>query len=238
METTTLETAIQREASVLEELLDGQLVGDRRVFMKKGSLAAAAMAMAATWFASVTRTKAQTTAKSDLEMLTESYTLEQQAVNTYNAAAALRDSSGAPLVDGAVLSVAVAFIGDHTTHAVRFRDVIVQLGGTVPANTTATTLDAFPPGPNSQLTSLPGILRYALAVEIFAAKLWYQYAKDAQDLRVRRVFADLAPNEAAHAAILRAALKFVVGTATDHDSSNPGKAVVPFTQLSFDSPVF
>jgi hypothetical protein len=75
-------------------------------------------------------------------------------------------------------------------------------------------------------------------VEIYAAKLWFQYFKDAQDLRTKRIFADIAPNEAAHAAILRAALKFIVSVPTDHDSMDPGKAVVPFTQLSFDSPVF
>jgi rubrerythrin len=176
--------------------------------------------------------------KTDLEMLRESYTLELMAVNTYAAAAGLKDDAGAPYVDGAIKSVALRFIADHTAHAEQFAMVIRQLGGEVPGPTTMTTLEAFPPGPASQLTSLPGILRYALAVEVYAAKLWFQYFKDASDLRTKRVFADIGPNEAAHAALLRGTLKFVLGLPTDHDSSNAGKAVVPFTQVSFDAPVF
>ncbi len=176
--------------------------------------------------------------KTDLEMLAESYTLELMAVNTYAAAAQLKDTTGSPIVDGAVLSVAQAFIADHTVHAERFASVIRELGGVVPGSTTETTLTQFPPGPNSALDSLVGILRYALAVEVYAAKLWNQYFGEAQDLRTKRVFADIAPNEAAHAALIRTTLKFVLGVPTDYDSTNPGKAVVPFSQLSFDGSVF
>jgi rubrerythrin len=177
-------------------------------------------------------------AKTDLEMLQESYTLEQMAVNTYAAAAGLTDGTGKPFIDGAVLSVAQTFIADHTEHARLFKAQIEALGGAVPATTTETTLTDFPPGPNSQLSSLQGILRYALAVEVYAAKLWFQYFKDAQALPVKRLFADLGPNEAAHAALLRATLKFILSVPTDHDNANAGRAVVPFTQLSMDSPVF
>lgn len=176
--------------------------------------------------------------KTDLEMLQESYTLELKAVNTYKAAAGMKNSSGEPFVSGAVLSVAADFIADHTEHAALFKAQIIARGGTVPPDTTDTTLTAFPPGANSQLTSLQGILRYALAVEVYAAKLWFQYFKDATDLSVKRLFADLAPNEASHAAILRATLKLVVGVETDYDFANPGKAIVPFTQLSMDGPQF
>lgn len=228
-----------READVLEELLSDTITGDRRRFLKKGSLAVGAMALATSWFASTKQASAQTM-KTDLQMLQESYTLEQLAVNTYSVAATLKPSEmGEPYISGPILSVAAAFIGDHTAHATRFAEVIAQLGGTVPTASTGTTLEAFPPGPNSQLTSTAGILRYALAVEVYAAKLWYDYFKQGQDLRVKRVFADLAPNEAAHAAILRAALKFVLpGGVPDYDNADAGKAVVPFTQLSFDAPKF
>lgn len=224
------------EDEILQELVAGRIMQERRSILKKGAIATAALAMM-TSILKPTSLRAQM-AKTDVQMLQDSYVLELKAVNTYKAAAGLKDGSGAPYVDGAVLSVASTFIADHTVHAQRFRDVLVQLGASIPSDTTDTTLGDFPPGPNSMLTSLPGILRYALAVEVYAAKLWYQYFKDATDLRVKRVFADIAPNEAAHAALLRATLKFVLGTGTDHDNADPGKAVVPYTQLSYDAWVF
>lgn len=235
---TTLEEEHEqvRETEILNELMEGRLMPERRSILKKGAVAMAALAMFTSIF-KPSSVRAQM-AKTDVQMLQESYILELKAINTYRAAAGLKDGSGTPYVDGAVLSVASSFIADHTVHAQRFKDVLVQLGARVPSDTTDTTLGDFPPGPNSMLTSLPGILRYALAVEIYAAKLWYQYFKDAADLRVKRVFADIAPNEAAHAALLRATLKFVIGTGTDHDNADPGKAVVPYTQLSYDSWVF
>lgn len=223
------------EKEILEELMSGRIMQERRSILKKGAMAATALAMVSAFRPMSVR--AQMT-KTDVQMLQDSYVLELKAINTYKAAAGLKDGNGMPYVDGAVLSVAAAFIADHAVHAQRFKEVLMQLGASVPSDTTETTLGDYPPGPNSMLTSLQGILRYALAVEVFAAKLWYQYFKDAVDLRVRRVFADIAPNEAAHAALLRATLKFVVGTGTDHDSADPGKAVVPYTQLSYDSWVF
>lgn len=232
----TPETA--READALEDILSEVVPTSRRSMLKKGALAASALALATAWLGSAQKARAQGAGKTDREMLMESAILERQAINTYTAAAGLKDSSGQNFVSGDVLSVAVAFIGDHTYHRDRFDELAVELGGQASVATEETTLMAFPPGPNSQLTSLPGVLRYALAVEIYAAKLWFQYFKDAQDLRTKRLFADIAPNEAAHAAILRAALKFIASVPTDHDSTDPGKAVVPFTQLSFDSPVF
>ncbi|MDZ4746009.1 MAG: ferritin-like domain-containing protein [bacterium] len=226
------------EADLLEEVLADAVEGNRRKFLKRGAVAASAMAMAGMWLGQKRTILAADDGRTDVQLLAESFTLEQQAVNTYAAAASLKSPDGLDYISGPVLSVALRFKADHTAHALRFKEVLEQLGGTVPADTTTTTLTAFPPGANSKLDSTRGILRYALAVEVFAMKLWVDYFRYSEDARARRVFMDLAPNEGAHAAILRAALKLVLSEPTDYDNADVGKAIVPHIFVSQDGPVF
>lgn len=227
-----------READILEEMIADSIEGNRRKFLKRGSVAVAAMAMAGMWLGQNRTMLAADDGRTDLKLLQESFTLEQQAVNTYAAAAGLQSADGTKYLTGAVLSVAQRFRLDHAAHASRFREVITQLGGTVPADVTSTTLTAFPPKTDSKLDSTRGILRYALAIEVFAMKLWVDYFRYCEDERARRVLMDIAPNEGAHAAILRAALKLVLAEPTDYDSTDAGKAVVPHIFVSLDAPKF
>jgi len=227
-----------KEADILEEMLADSVAADRRKFLKKGTVAAVAMSMAGLWLNDKRTILAADDGRTDLQLLQESFTIEQQTVNTYAAAAGLRSPDGTSYLTGAVLSVAQRFSLDHAAHAERFREVITQLGGTVPTDVTSTTLTAFPPGANSKLDSSRGILRYALAIEVFKMKLWVDYFRYSEDARARRVFMDLAPNEGAHAAILRAALKLVLLQPTDYDNADAGKAVVPHIFVSQDGPVF
>jgi rubrerythrin len=226
-------------AQTLENALNETVMKERRTFIKKGTLAALAASLPMAGFiknafAANNQPRTQAT---DIETLTAAYTIELQAVNTYSAAAGLKDGSGMPYISGPYLEVALDFVGDHQAHAIRFKEVITQLGGTAPTDPTDTLLSAFPPGPYSNLTSTDGIFKYALALEVTAAKLWFENFKNTSDLRVKTAFADIAPIEASHAAIFRAALKLLVNTPTDHDSSDVGKAIVPFSLISLDSAV-
>lgn len=227
-----------KEADLLEEMIADSIEGNRRKFLKRGSVAAAAMAMAGMWLGQKRTLLAADDGRTDVQLLQESFTFEQQAVNTYVAAAGLLSPGGAPYLTGPILSVAKRFGLDHAAHAARFSEVITQLGGTVPADVSSTTLTKHAPGPNSMLNSTQGVLRYALAIEVLAMKLWVDYFRYCEDQRARRVFMDIAPNEGAHAAILRAALKLVLSQPTDYDNVDPGKAVVPHIFVSQDNPKF
>lgn len=228
------------EADLLEEILVDAVEGNRRKFLKRGSVAAAAMAMAGVWLGQKRTILAADDGRTDIQLLQESFTFEQQAANSYAALGSQKGAGGEDLITGVLLSVAVQFQADHRAHAERFKTVLLEVGGTVPADTIGTTLsvEVLKPKANTQLNSAAGIVRYALAVEVFAMKLWVDYFRYCEDQRARRVFMDLAPNEGAHAAILRAALKFVLKVPTDYDNVDPGKAIVPHIFVAQDAPVF
>jgi rubrerythrin len=232
-----------RAANQLEATLNETVMTERRTFIKKGSLAALAASLPLAGFitsAFAARPgSAIASSSSDIDTLSTAMLIEQKAVNTYSAAAGLKDGSGNALISGAYLQVALQFAADHSAHAGSFRTTITALGGTPPADTTDTLLTAFPPGPFSNLTSADGIFKYALGLEVTAAKLWFANFQSASDSRTKQVFADIAPVEATHAAIFRAALKLLVMTSTDHDAgTDPGKSIVPYSRLSLDSAVF
>lgn len=227
------------EANLLEEILSDAVHGNRRSFLKRGSVAAAAVAMSGMTLMRPQSARAADDPRTDVQLLQESYITEQRAVNTYNTVQSQIDPVGHPLISGEVLSVAKQFSLDHKAHSLRFAEVITQLGGEIPADVSDTTLtvDGLKPV-TVQLNTTAGILRYALAVEVYAMKLWINYSAYSDDRKAKRVFLDLAPNEAAHAAILRAALKLLLTAPTDHDNADPGKAIVPFSRASLDAPVF
>ncbi len=240
MENVIIKKADISEADLLESMLSDVVENNRRKFLKRGGVVAAAMAMAGTWMGQPSTVSAADDGRTDVQFLQESYTLEQQTVNTYTTVASQKGAGGEDLISGVLLDVTTRFKVVHKEHADRFKDIIVQLGGTVPADTILTTLsvEVLKPKANSQLTSAAGIVRYALGVEVYLMKLYVDYFRYCEDQRARRVFLDIAPNQGAHVAILRAALKRVLSAPTDYDNIDEGKAIVPHIFVSQDAPVF
>lgn len=228
------------EANLLEEMLAETVASNRRRFLKRGGLAAAAVATAGMWMTTPPKARAADDGRTDVQLLSDAILFEGRAVNTYGVVASQKGPSGEELVKGVVLSAVRRFALDHQAHVVRMKEVLTQLGGTVVPDPTDTTLEYanLKPGPNSLLASETGIMRYALGVEVHAMKEWSAYATYSENASAKRLFLDIAPNEAVHASIIRAALKLVIATSTDYDNADPGKAIVPFSFASSDAPKF
>ncbi len=246
----TLSKNAIEQATMLEEALHDTFSKSRRDFIKKGSLVVLAAASLPTMSSIVTgcssdsTTATDDTNKQDAAILTTNFVVEQLAINTYGVAAA----SG--LLTGAYLQVAASFINDHTGHAASFKNVIVStLGQPAPTdvpssenftNTTRAGLNIQPSFGN--LTSAEGIIRYAIALELTASKLYFDNVTNADGTKRLKnatalaTAADIAPVEMEHAAVYRAALKFLLNLATDKDSTNVGLAVSPYSFLSSEMP--
>jgi hypothetical protein len=234
------------QATLLEEALHDTFSNSRRDFLKKGSLvvlAAASLPVIGSSLSSCASDDTMTpddSNKQDVEILTTAYVVERLAINTYNVAA----STG--LLTGAFLEVAASFINDHTGHAATFRSVITtDLKASEPAavpdsenftNTTRAGLLVTPSFGN--LTSAAGIVKYALALELIAAKLYFDNATNADSSKRLKSAAalNIAPIEAEHAAVFRAALKLVLATDTDADNTNVGLAISPRSFISSEMP--
>lgn len=241
------------QAEMLEEVIHEVLDPRRRNFLKRGALAAAAAAslpiVGATMTGcsddSPTEPATDATKARDIQLLTNAYLIEKLAVNTYTAAAGLN------ILSGAFLQVAVSFAGDHVGHAGTFRDVIVnELGGAAPTDPTASenfitgmtingrTEFKIPPS-FGNLSSADGIVKYALGLELTAAKAYFDNATSADaairltNKRALEAVADIGPVEAEHAAVFRAALKILLSVPTDADAgADIGRSVSPTSYIS------
>lgn len=244
------------QADMLEEVLHEILEPSRRNFLRKGMLAAAAVAALPTIGGLATSCSSDSTVApgtdpnaQDITILTNSYLIEKLAINTYNVAA------GTGLLTGAFLEVASSFIGDHTGHAATFRDVIMsELKGSAPADPLASEnfvtgmmrngKTEFKITPSfGNLSSAEGIVKYALALELTAAKEYFESATSANasirltNKRALEAVADIGPVEAEHAAVFRAALKLLLSTDTDRDAgADVGRSISPFATLSAEMP--
>jgi hypothetical protein len=252
-----LSRSAHEQADMLEEVLHDVMDPRRRSFLRKGTLAAAAVAalpivgssLASCSDAEQPAQPTDATRAQDIKLLTDAYIVEKLAVNTYLAAA----STG--VLTGAFLQVAQSFATDHIGHAGTFRDVIVnELGASAPADPrsdenfiTGMLVDGqriLQVAPSfGNLTTPAGIVKYALALELIAAKAYFDNATSATasmrltNKRALEAVSDIGPVEAEHAAVFRAALKLLLNSDTDADvAGNPGKSISPTAAISLEIP--
>lgn len=245
----------KEQAEMLEEVLHEVMSPHRRKFLKKGALVAAATAALPMIGAGLvgcsedSTTPTDTSKPRDIKILTDAYLIEKLAINTYAAAAAtgvLKDQ---------YLQVAQSFILDHEGHGALFKGVITtELGGTAPVDPAASVnfltgivvdgVTKFKIDPSFGNLSTPGgILKYALALELTAAQSYFiGVTSSDSNMRLTNVKAieamsDVAPVEAQHAAVFRAALKFLIGSDTDKDVPlDEGASVSPTSAISQEIP--
>jgi len=245
----------KEQAEMLEEVLHEVMSPHRRKFLKKGALVAAATAALPMIGAGLVGCAEESTTPTDdskardIKILSDAFLIEKLAINTYNAAAATG------LLTGAYLQVAQSFILDHQGHGAQFKSVITgDLAGTAPADPAAgvsfltgvvvdgTTKFKIDPAFGS-LTTPGGILKYALALELIAAQSYFTGVTSTDNnMRLTNVKAieamsDVAPVEAQHAAVFRAALKLLIGSDTDKDAgADVGASVSPTSAISQEIP--
>ncbi|HCN04715.1 MAG TPA: hypothetical protein DIS79_03775 [Bacteroidetes bacterium] len=251
-----LSSSAKEQADMLEEVLHDVVDPRRRGFLKKGALAAAAVAalpiVGSTMVSCSSDSPAAPTDESnsrDIKLLTDAYLIEKLAVNTYVAAA------GLGILSGAFLDVAQSFAADHIGHAGTFRDVITgELRAAPPIDpkndenfitgmmVNGETRFRIPPA-FGNLTSAAGIVKYALALELTAAKAYFDNAASldaGMRLTNRKAIdavSDIGPVEAEHAAVFRAALKLLLASDTDADAgSDVGRSVSPTSFISAEMP--
>jgi hypothetical protein len=159
--------------------------------------------------------------ENDVKLFNVAAQLEQKAVNTYTAV-----KEAGLLKTPAFLEVALQFAGDHGQHRDADLKVVRSLGGT-PAPMkglgTAPIPDAVLKGTEED------VIRYALAVEVYAAKAYQEYA--AMNAQTPEGVAQAVSNmgvEAQHAATYRAVLLAIL-----HKMGLPGEPnkIVPFGLL-------
>ncbi len=244
------------QAEMLEEVLHDVIDPARRSFLRKGALAAAAVAALPIVGGTLTGCSSDSptdpsdaTRKQDIQLLTNAYLIEKLAVNTYVAAA------GLGVLSGAFLQVAQSFASDHIGHAGTFRDVIVnELKGGTPSDPASSenfitgmkidgkTQFMIPPS-FGNLATPAGIVKYALGLELTAAKAYFDNATSADvsarltNKRALEAVSDIGPVEAEHAAVFRAALKLLLSSETDRDAGGDvGKSVSPTSYISAEMP--
>jgi hypothetical protein len=251
-----LSRSAKDQADMLEEVIHDLISPGRRHFLRKGALAAAAVAALPLVGASLTScssdmstTPTDATRSRDIALLTDAYLLERLAVNTYTAAA------GLGVLSGAFLDVATSFATDHIGHAGTFKDVLTtELGVTSIIEPSAS--DNFITGmmingarrfqiPPSfgNLETPEGIVKYALGLELTAAKAYFDNATSANasmrltDPRALAAVSDIGPVEAEHAAVFRAALKLLLNVGTDADAgADIGASLSPTSMISMEMP--
>ena len=245
----------KEQAEMLEEVLHEVMSPHRRKFLKKGALVAAATAALPMIGSTLvgcsdsTSPPGDDTKARDIRILGDAYLIEKLAINTYNAAAATGQLSGA------YLQVAQSFILDHQGHGAQFKSVITtDLGGTAPADPAAgisfltgivvAGVTKFKIDPAfGNLTTPAGIIKYALALELIAAQSYFTNATSSDNsmrltnVKALEAMSDVAPVEAQHAAVFRAALKLLIGSDTDKDAgADVGASVSPTSAISLEIP--
>lgn len=142
--------------------------------------------------------------QADAQILNGAIALEQKAINTYVAAA-----ENKLLPTKAFLDVAVQFAGDHTQHRDRLKQIVSREFKATPASTD--NLGTFPIPQNVLKGGEAEVIRYALTLEMIAAKAYLDFAT--AKLRTdaaKNVATTIMPVESMHAAVFRTVLMAVL----------------------------
>ncbi len=179
---------------------------NRRQLLKLGLFtgATSALAIAAGSGSKVDAQGSRQNLKADVEILNGAIALEQKAVNTYMAAA-----ENNLLPTKAFLDVAVQFAGDHINHRDRLKEIVSREFKATPASTE--NLGTFPIPQNVLKGGEAEVIRYALTLEMIAAKAYLDFAtaKLTTDA-AKDVATTIIPVESMHAAVYRTVLMAVL----------------------------
>lgn len=195
----------------------------RRQLLKLGILTGASSAFAlAIGNADKVEAAGRPNPKADVELINGAIVLEQKAINTYMAAA-----ENKLLPTKAFLDVAVQFAADHTNHRDRWKRVVKDVFKAEPTGTE--NLGTFPIPQNVLKGGEAEVLRYALTLEMIAAKAYLDYTTAKLTTKgAQNVAAAIAPVESMHAAVYRTVLMAVLkerGLAMENK-------IVPYSFLS------
>lgn len=158
----------------------------------------------------------------DIAIINTAIQLEQKAINTYVGA-----EKEKILTNKALLDVAKQFATDHLAHRDALIKAVKDFNGT-PAPIKG--LGTFPI-PQPALKKEVEVIRYALALELIASKIYFGAIKD--KLRTpegKKLALTILPVETQHVGAFRAVLKFVI------DKNNKDNKVAPFA-LFQDEPM-
>jgi rubrerythrin len=156
-------------------------------------------------------------ATNDIGIANTAIQIEQKAINTYFG---LKKEK--VIVNPQVLTVAGQFADDHAAHRDALVKAVKALGG---EPTTTKGLGTFPI-PAKILKKEAEAVRYGMALELIASKIYFDAFKD--KLRTpegRSLIITILPVETQHVAVLRTVLKFVV------DKSNKDNKISPYPTL-------
>lgn len=178
----------------------------RRQLLKLGLFtgATSALAIAVGSNSKVDAAPSRQNPRADVEIINGAIALEQKAVNTYMAAA-----ENKLLPTKAFLDVAVQFAGDHTNHRDRLKQIVSREFRATPASTE--NLGTFPIPQKVLKGGEAEVLRYALTLEMIAAKAYLDFAttKLTTDA-AKNVATTIMPVESMHAAVFRTVLMAVL----------------------------
>lgn len=142
--------------------------------------------------------------RGDIEILNGAIALEQKAINTYVAAA-----ENKLLPTKAFLDVAVQFAGDHTNHRDRLKQIVSREFRATPASTE--NPGTFPIPQKVLKGGEAEVLRYALTLEMIAAKAYLNFATSKLTTdAAKNVATTIMPVESMHAAVFRTVLMAVL----------------------------
>ena len=178
----------------------------RRQFLKLGLFTGATGALAIA-LGSGSKADAQGSRQNrrgDIEILNGAIALEQKAINTYVAAA-----ENKLLPTKAFLDVAVQFAGDHTNHRDQLKQIVSREFRGTPASTE--NLGTFPIPQKVLKGGEAEVLRYALTLEMIAAKAYLDFATTKLTTNAaKNVATTIMPVESMHAAVFRTVLMAVL----------------------------
>ena len=165
----------------------------RRNFLKKGAVAASALALVSLEGPAFALGKELAQATSgDLALANFQYGVENLAIVAYQTAA------GTNLLDKPVLDIALKFVAQHTAHKSAWEGEVKRLGGTVQS----LVITKYP-----ALKSQADILAFAQTLELVAVGSYYAAITKFDDASRKNIAASIMPIELQHATVYAAALK-------------------------------
>lgn len=179
---------------------------NRRQLIKLGLFTGAtgALAIATGNGSKVDAMPSRSNPRADAQILNGAIALEQKAINTYVAAA-----ENKLLPTKAFLDVAVQFAGDHTNHRDRLKQIVSREFKATPASTD--NLGTFPIPQNVLKGGEAEVIRYALTLEMIAAKAYLDFATAKLTTEAgKNVATTIMPVESMHAAVFRTVLMAVL----------------------------
>jgi rubrerythrin len=196
----------------------------RRDLLRLGALTGASgvFMLAAEVEGGVPNDKRKPDPNGDAQIINGAIQLEQKAVNTYQAAVEKN-----LVTTPAFREVALQFAMDHAQHRDRLMTVVQAELKARPASTA--NLGPFPIPEDTLKGGEPDALRYALTLELIAAKAYFDaVTQKLTTVAARDLAAAIMPVEAQHAAVFRSVLMIVL-----KDKGLPGDdKLVPYSFLS------